>query len=83
MADLGQCPIVADVGAAAEIGVEQRLDHVVLHVVLVGEADQPMRLHGVGRARQLLEMELDADAGGGFGDALVHLARALSAAELG
>ena len=42
-----------------------------------------MGVQRIGRAGQPLEMEFQADRGGGLGDALVELARALGAAELG
>ena len=84
MAELGQHLGVADVGAVAEIALEQRLDDAVLHAVLAGEAGSgDGRSTRVGRAGELVEMEFQADAGGGLGDALVHLLRALGAAELG
>jgi hypothetical protein len=83
MADVGQHLVVADVGTVAEIGFEQRFDDAVLHALLAGETDQAMSLHGIGRARELLEMELDTDTRGRLGDALVHLARTLGAAEFG
>jgi hypothetical protein len=77
--DLG----AADVGAVTEIALEQRLDDAVLYAALAGQPDQAMGIERVGRAGQLVEMELQADGAGGLGDALVELARALGAAELG
>ena len=83
MAEVGEGLGIADVRAVAEVAFEQRLDDAILHALLAGEADHAMGLHGVGRAGELLEMEVDADARGHAGDALVHLLRALGAAELG
>ena len=83
MAEVGQHLVVADVGAVAEVAVEQRFDDAVLHALLAGEPDQAMGLQRVGRAGEPVEMELDADAGGDLGDARVHLLAALEAAELG
>ena len=82
-AETGQHLGVADVGAVAEVALEQRLDDAVLHAFLAGQPDQAMGVERVGRARQAVEMEFQANGGGGLGDALVHLARALGAAELG
>lgn len=42
-----------------------------------------MGVHGIGRALELFEVEFEAKRGGGLGNALVHLLRALEAAELG
>ena len=81
--ETGQHLGIADVGTVAEIAFEQRLDDTVLHAALAGEPDQAMGVERVGRARQPVEMELQADGGRGLGDALVELARALGAAELG
>src|SRR4029453_9757690 len=60
-----------------------RLDDAILHAVLAGQADQAMGVERVGRACQPIEMKLQADGGRGLGDALIELARALGAAELG
>ena len=82
-ADPGQDLGVADVGAVAEVAFEQRLDDGVLDALLTGEADQPMGVHGIGRARDAVEVKFQADGGRGLGDALVELLRALEAAKLG
>jgi hypothetical protein len=63
----GQHLGAADVGAVAEIALEQRLDDAVLHALLAGQPDQAMGVERVGRAGQLVEMEFQADGGGGLG----------------
>jgi len=50
---------------------------------LAGEADQAVGIERVGRAGQPIEVEFQAHRGGGLGEALVELLRALEAAELG
>src|SRR5260370_2235871 len=82
-AELGQYAVVADVGAVAEIAFEQRLDDAVLQAPLAGEADEAVGIERIGRAGQSIEVEFQPHRGGGLGDALVELLRALEAAELG
>src|SRR5689334_7171354 len=74
---------VAEIQPILEVGLEQRGDDLVLPLLLGAPVDQAMRQHGVGRALDLGELELDAGLATRFGDRLVDLARPVAAAELG
>ena len=83
-AELGQHLGIADVGAVAEIAFEQRLDDAVLHAASgrrAGSGDGRSSVLGVRVSRSRWNSR--PTVAGGLGDALVHLARALGAAELG
>src|SRR5690606_2771040 len=66
-----------------EIGAEQGLDDFVLLAEDRRAMDQPMRVDGIGRARNPLEFEGDAGAFPGPTDPLINLFGALGPTELG
>ena len=82
-ADLRQHLPVADIAAFQEIGLEQRLGHRFLQLFVIGKADHPVRIHRVGGALDLLEIERNVLAAADPADGVVDLPGAHLAAELG
>ena len=74
--------MVADVAAFDEVGAEHRLHRRVLHAVLPGEPDQPVRVDRVRRPRHQIGAERQADGRRRLGDPLIQRRRLLRAAEL-
>lgn len=77
-----ECCGVADVTAFGEIGAEDREDQILDGAVVVGEADQAVRIDGARRAADSRKREIQAVLGGDRGDRRVEPSCALLIAEL-
>ena len=74
---------VADILALLKVAAEESLHDLILRAALPGKLDQPVRIHGIRRARDTIEDELDALGLAGLLDGVEDFGNPLFGAELG